>query len=304
MTPMRGIRIKLIAAFVLGILLLGAAMTHLRSSAQQQPAPPDKYALLETAADFPTGWKLWSEHIRYYTGAKERGADPNVALDMWMGRTMDPGALPSPANKILAGADINMRIHPSGEAAWQAVKKMLTLRQSATPPVDGSYTGVKIGDRCQHPPINNSNRGASLWFVRGTVLYFVGVYGPSGDMDYPAVVERLALALVERTDAATILAATADSSVTVANRALTGKTPNGVAVVHVQDYADATGAAAKVDLPGGTVQITRGGHTLKVNIGRREAWFDGQPFILAFPALRHGKDQVYCPLDALKRLGS
>jgi hypothetical protein len=217
---------------------------------------------------------------------------------------MHPGEPPSPRNKIMEDASVIIAVLPRAQAALEALRfRWLSGNGPQIPPREGSYSGRKIGDRCLRGG-TDSDTSAGLGFIRGTVYYEITLTGPSGALDYHAAIERLALALVERADAAKALAFSSDTSVTVANRALTGKTPNGISVVHVQNYANATGAAVKVDFPGGTLEVTRNGHTLKVNIGRKEAWFDGQPFTLPFPVMRHGKDQVYCPLDALMRLGN
>jgi hypothetical protein len=103
-------------------------------------------------------------------------------------------------------------------------------------------------------------------------------------------------------DAAALVAEAAEATTTVRNHNLVSKRVNDVTLVHVQEYADSVGAVAEVDFKKGLVTVTQNGHTLQLKVGRKDAERDGTKVTLPFPALRHGKNQVYCPLDTLRQL--
>lgn len=132
-------------------------------------------------------------------------------------------------------------------------------------------------------------------------MFDVMMRGPRGS-DMRAEIEILSHALVERADAAIALATSPQISGSAGGRSLDARTPKGVTVVRIADYAAAIGASVQLDLASGTAEISKGNRKLKLNIGRREAWLDGIPLTLPFPALRQGADQVYCPLETLARI--
>jgi hypothetical protein len=287
----RRTRLIALCAIVGGIAVV-LVISATRHGDAQGPSDPtlDIYSLLSVRYDYPDGFEVWEgPDIIPGAGAGQR----------WRGTKMDPSKPASPLNKILESAAISIGTAKSAE---DARKYAHPPKEIQAPIRTGSYSGKPLGDIC-YRSLGDSATSAPLWLARKNVILNVDVYGTTG-RNWVAINEAVAQALVDRIDATYALTASADTTAFVGTRDLESRQPNGVSVIHVQDYADATGAAAKVDLPGGTAEITRGGHTLKVNIGRKEAWFDGQPFTLPFPALRHGKDQVWCPLDALKRLGN
>ena len=110
------------------------------------------------------------------------------------------------------------------------------------------------------------------------------------------------MALVERIDAAMALTSSQMTSEAVGPEQLAARSPNGVAVVHVDEFARAVGGKAGFDFLGDTATVKTNGHTLLLHVGRKEAWMDGKPITLPFPAVRHGRNQVWCPLAVLRKL--
>lgn len=281
---------------ILCVGIAGALLLRSPRVRAQTPGAVNKYSLVEVPADLPAGWDLWPEYKTVGDNAPS-----SLTFHRWRGRTSDPSQPPSPQNKILEAASVKILVGRTPQEAWRIAPgnggAFVQVR-----PVVGSYSGKLIGDRMLRGGLRSST-GATLWFVRGYVGYAISINGPPDAMDYAAAVENLATSLIARADAAFALAASTDGTVQVGGRTVACKQPNALAVVRVSDYAEAAGASCQLDILGGSETISRNGHTLKMNVGRTEAWFDGSPITLPFPALRDGKDQVYCPLDTLRRLG-
>ncbi len=288
-------------AVAVALLFALSLMTHLRSprvNAGAQLQLLNKFSLADAAGDFPAGFELYTE------GSKETRDDgpANRTRRLWHGERFDPSKPVSPQNKALEGGQIRIFIAKTASDAVSSITPGKGAPYLQISPLVGSYSGKRIGDSCMHGGAPDSS-GAALWFTRGSVAYTVFVNGPSAKRNWVDVAESIALSLVERADAALALASSPDGTIQVDQTTLSSKVPNGVTIVDIRDYAQAAGADCSMDLIAGKVTLTRGIHTLKLNVGRTEASLDGSSITLPFPALRNGKDQAYCPLDTLRKLG-
>lgn len=70
----------------------------------------------------------------------------------------------------------------------------------------------------------------------------------------------------------------------------------------VDEWAAANGAEWEPDWSAGHVTVTRNRHKLVLKVGTTEAVLDNARLTLTFPVLRHGKNQVWCPISALQKL--
>ena len=263
----------------------------------------DHYAILPVAGDFPPGWRISSYDAPGYSGRSGKTRKLGRVPNTWKSKelhSIGPSDIRRPVT-----ARVTTLVIPNRQAA---VLLPLELEHVAIMTYEGSYSGKRIGDRCFRASQSKIGyyqhllNDAALYVGRGPVLISVGMSHPSRYADVTDDTESLALTIVGRTDSAIALAESARLTVTVAGRNVQARMPNGIRVVHMDEYATATGAAFRLDMLGGTAELARNGRILKVNIGRREGWLNGQANTLRFPALRHGASQVYCPLETLAKL--
>jgi len=128
----------------------------------------------------------------------------------------------------------------------------------------------------------------------------VDVGGPKGELDYPVVAEKIARAMLARAEAALVLAAGAPLTMNAHDTGV--RQARGVSVTLVDEWAASAAATWQADWKAGTATLKRGTHTLQLMVGRREARLDGKPLTLPFPALRHGKDRLWCPTAVLSKM--
>ena len=256
----------------------------------------DAYALAETHADLPYNWESWPE-----TNDNQRGERPYGSYHEWMGRREIEKEPVSPQNHILVSSRIIVSLCPTPKEARAYIEKLLSPALGpAVSPERGSYSGASLGDECFRSAAS-TNR-AFLWFTRANAYFMVDISGPTGDLDYPVVVEKIARAMLARADAALALASSGGPKLLGGAGNVKTRQPQGVPVVLVDEWAASSAATLQADWRSGTATIKRGSHTLRLMIGRRDARLDGQPLTLPFPALRQGKDRLLCSLVVLNKL--
>ena len=280
-----------IALAVMSLLLVAAG-----------PAFPqmlsDAYALAETRADIPANWEPWPQTRNNQRGESARQSDHN-----WMGRREKATEPVSPQNHILVSARVAVTVCNSPTDARTGVENL--LRMVAVPPVRGAYTRAPLGDYCLRGPLDPN--GAYLYFCRSNAFFMVDMGGPAGDLNYPVVAEKIARAMLARADAALALAAAGGGPAGGGPSALTARSvgprqPRGVPVVLVDEWAPGAAATWKADWQAGVATVSRATHTLRLMVGRRDAMLDGKQITLPFPALRQGKDRLWCPTATLSKL--
>ncbi len=253
----------------------------------------DAYALAETKADLPVDWELKPESI-----ASTRGNSVNQSEHSWMGRRENPLEPPSPHNVILLSARVRIVVCKSPQEARANLRIWTT--GNVVDPLPGAYTSKNLGDSCFRS--TDSPISASLWFCRANMSCDVHVHGPVGELNYPAVVEKIARAILSRAEASLALEATGEIPILPAGQNLGMRNPRGIPVILADEWMAGTGAAWTPDWKLGAVTIKYGDHTLSLNVGSRDARLDGKPITLAFPALRHGKESIWCPTAVLSKL--
>ncbi len=292
---------KFVIISIIGVLSITLVPTILRTTNLLSATMPDISSVLEVRGDMPNGWILREEQKRDYERGISHGEGvPPYSRFSWDGMKRDPAKRAGPGNPLIAFAAVNITRLATPQDALTVLSRANDLAAIRSP--SGSYSGKRLGDLSfysRRP--GDAAHLAAVRFVRGPFMFDVTMRGPRGT-DMRPEVEALAQTLVDRAAAAIALAASTEISATVAARSVKARAPNGVTVVRMGDYASAVGASLKLDLAGGTAEITKGSRTLKVNIGRREAWLSGNEVTLPFPALRRGADSVYCPLDTLKNV--
>ena len=282
---------------VIALVPLSIILSRRTSSGGQSLSAIDKHSLLAVAADMPPGFELWKPSH----ALNKDPFPPNTIEERWRGQTMDVTKPVSPRNKITQTVSVRVQIGSTAAEAWKAVTPGIGGPFTQAVTVSGSYSGRPIGDtsvRGGGPP----SIGATLWFLRGPVAFEIKISGRPSAHNYPQEAERLAMALVERADASMALSQSAPSTTSLAGKSIPVRIVNGVTVAELNDYADAVGAVAQFEIANSTAELRKGNRVLKINVGRREAWLNGKSQTLAFPALRHGLDRVYCPLDTLREV--
>lgn len=108
-------------------------------------------------------------------------------------------------NKPLEAATVKVNLASDADSAWRDVAPNGpgTIKTQVAP-LPGSYSGRVIGDHCLRGGMETNTAG-DLWFSRGIVGLEVGIYGRPGQRNFAAAAEALALALVQRVDAVTVL---------------------------------------------------------------------------------------------------
>lgn len=253
----------------------------------------DAYAIAETQADLPAAWKAAPENL-----SSRSGNSNNRSFHRWLGHLENPAEPPSPQNTFLSASWVRILVCKSQQEA----RATLTLwtQGNSSPPISGAYTSKTLGDIC----FRGTGRltSASLWFCRDNVACDIHINGPESDIDYPAAVEKIAHAILGRMEAGIALSTDAKGTV-LTNAPNPGiRHPNGVAVVLLAEWIGGVEATWKPDWDAGTATVKKGKHTLSLKIGSKEAQLDGKPITLAFPALRHGKEGLWCPTDVLQKL--
>ena len=255
----------------------------------------DAYALAETRADLPANWEAWPQ-----TNDNQRGERLNLSDHRWMGRREKETEPVSPQNHILVSARIVVSLCKTPLDARVLVEEWLRPGRVAVPPVRGSYTGAPLGDECLRSEVDPND--AYLRFSCANVFFLVQVGGPTGDLDYAAVTEKIARAMLARADAALALAAGSTAQGLLSTHNVGVRHPRGVSVILVDEWTAGAAATWQADWKAGTATIKLGTHTLRLLVGRRDAHLDGKPITLPFPALRQGKDRLWCPLVVLTKL--
>lgn len=254
----------------------------------------DAYALAETKTDMPATWEPWL----IYDNRRVESATQSD--HHWVGRG-ERGKKPyEPQKRKCGSGEIMVRICRSATEARSEVEDWLNPARVAVPPVRGSYSGFSLGDECVRSQTNPNS--AHLRFCRANVFFVVSVQGHTGCFNYPAVAEKIARAMLARADAALTLAATDSGPMTTSSRNVGTRKPRGVPVMLVDEWTAEAAATWQPDFTSGIAIVKRGSHTLRLMVGRRDAQLDGKPITLPFPALRHGKDRLWCPVAVLSKL--
>lgn len=281
-----------------------------------RPRPAlDPYSVLSVRWDFPSTILVNQTHVHPEFA--------NTAIQFWYGQFRSKQWLATTPYRYLARkpgdrayyaalarthATVSIDVFPSAPTDSDWLARRAPHVQLTT--LDGSFSGKRIGEECRHTPyaVENApgNRRVthlyqSLQVRRGPVVFHVD--GSDDERsDWSGNIERCAMALVERIDAAIALTASRKGFAPLGRTQLAARFPNGITVVHVNEFAAETGAKAAFDFRGSTATIKAYGHTLLLHVGRKEAWMDGKAMTLPFPALRDGGDRLWCPLSVLEKL--
>jgi hypothetical protein len=250
----------------------------------------DAYAIDETPADIPADWEPGPN-------ARENESRNSAAQinHTWVGRRNDPTR-----HRVFS----TMRIVVNkSEAEARACLKLWTTGNQVDP-IPGAYTSKRMGDICFRGTDNPLGDSAVLWFCRANVTCDIYVSGQAGELDHPGVVEKIARTLLSRVDASLTLAATGEIPLLPSGQKIGIRNPRGVPLVLVDEWASGAGATWKPDWNTGSATVKQGSHTLILKVGSPDALLDDKPIKLAFPALRHGKDQIWCPIAVLSQLAS
>jgi hypothetical protein len=290
---------RVVLGGALGICMTSFCLLAGARNGGQAPIKVEKPALLPVLADMPPGYVYWT-----YGGTETSDHAGNEAtLTRWRGDTETPGGRPSAQNRILEFVSVKVYVADTPSNAWAGIVPGIGGPHSQVAPVLGSYSGKKIGDRCMRGgSARQPLTSASLWVLRGNVAYTLDINGPPNARDYVAIVETLATTLVDRCNAAMALAAAPAKSAPVGGRTLNSRIVNSHRLVLGHEYANAVGAVWSTDIPGGKASLTLGGRVLTFNIGRKEAILEGKTISLPFPALRAGREMVWCPLAVSERI--
>jgi hypothetical protein len=270
-----------------------------QSAAQQKAIPgAEIYALMEVVWDMPSGFEAAPQNGKI-PGETSGSGESNHAYGTK--EMPSPEHFSKPIRK--ASADVRIWITPSQELALQTILPGNAKYHFNMQAADGSCSGKPIGDVCAHAIIGAPHPiGAALWFVKDNIAFYMDLRGPARDHDWPKEIERLAAKLLLREAAAKTLAAARGETLQVHGRSITARNIGGVKLVHVSDYADAAGVKISLDIVKSIVEIKSAHHDLELHIGTKAGTLDGKPISLAFPALRDGPANVYCPIDTLKTI--
>ena len=254
----------------------------------------DAYALAETKADMPATWEPW------LVMNHQRGETATQSDHHWVGRG-EKGKKPyEPQKRKCGSGEIMVRICRSAAEARSEVEDWMNPARVAVSPVRGSFSGVSLGDECLRS--KDGAYGAFLCFCRANAYFMVQVGGHKGCFDYPAMAEKIARAMIARADAALALEATDGGPGTATSRNVGTRKPRGIPVMLVDEWTAEAGASWQSDFTSGMATVKRGSHMLRLMVGRRDGLLDSKPITLPFPALRQGKDRLWCPITILSKL--
>lgn len=253
----------------------------------------DAYALAETPDDLPADWEALPETI-----VSTRGNSAKKSEHSWMGRRENPMEPPSPHNIIFVSSSVRVFVCKSQEEARANLRIWTT--GNVVDPIPGAYTSKSLGEICFRS--RDGPNSANLWFCRANVVCDVHAHGPTGELKYSVVVEKIARAILSRTDASLALEATGEIPFLPSGQNIGIRNPSGVSVILVDEWMAGAQATWKPDWKLGSVTIQHGSHTLTLNVGSQDARLDGKPITLAFPALRHGKESIWCTTAVLSKL--
>jgi len=291
-------RVTNIAGLLACVTSLICSTTGLSGAQQQAPSTADIYGLMEVVWDMPAGYEAWPKKGRT-PGEVTRLGESNHAYGTRELPKTEPGSEPVRQD----AGDVRIWITGSPGQAIETITPGNERFHFNLTPMEGSCTGKKIGDICVHSIMGGSHPGAAaLWFTSGNIAYYVDLRGPAKDHNWPTTIEKLATTLLVRAGAVRLLLAARTEPLAVRGRKLTGRNIGGVQVTHIRDYADTIGGRTTLDVAKGTAEVKSARHVLLLHIGTRSGTLDGKPISLAFPALRDGAENVYCPLAALKLL--
>ncbi len=217
--------------------------------------------------------------------------------DYWMASPWDPKHPISPQNQARESLVIEVYV---GTDATDA-RKIMNMNDSAVSPVQGTYSGTKIGDLSLHPP-GDGKHSATLQLIHGNVMLRVTLNSrPELRSNAAAEVERIARLMVARAEAAIKLGAAPQKSLKVADKFITGQeVKDAGTVVPVSDLAKALGAKVETSKTGSRVTLTAKDKKVELIVGRSEAVINGKKSTLKFPALQTGKKgQVTCLVEPI-----
>jgi hypothetical protein len=218
-------------------------------------------------------------------------------LDCWMASPQDPSRPISPKNQ--ARETLVIDVYVGADAT--DTRKMVNKFDFQVQPVQGTYSGAKIGDFSLRGA-NDGKDGAMLTVVRGNVMIrVVLVSRPGLRSNAAAEVERIARLMVARADAAIKLGAAPQKSLKVADKSITGQeVKDAGTVAPVSDLAKALGAKVETSKTGSRVTLTAKEKKVELVVGRAEVILNGKKSTLKFPALQTGKKgQVLCLVEPI-----
>ncbi len=280
------LKIPTTVAFTVGIL---AAIYQFLDPGQS--ARIDTNSLLPTCADLPEGWSLGRDNRGYVRNHKR------FALHHWVGPPVKSRRSRTDPFTRRARGVTRVLVAATPERAWgyfELEQQSAAMRHKA-----GSYSGRTIGDFCFR---GSSGNHASLIVGRGPVLISVNLSVDNDDPNPAPACESAAVALVERVDAALQMTHAQALPLELSGRPIIIRMVGNDFLTLLDEFSKLVGATATVNVAEGWASVSRRDRTLRLRIGRREAWLNGKPLKLSFPALRHGASQVYCPIEALLML--